>query len=112
MTKKHKSKQSTMFDALAKKTEKRSSTDNSAPSVVELATDLRSRQEPQADELPEPAKQRRNRAKTGKRSNPNYTQVGCYLPRELNNEVKMELVGDPRDFSDLVAELLNRWLNE
>ena len=112
MTSKPKSKQATMFDALAKKTEKRSSPDNPAPSVVEIATDLKSAQEPKASEMPEPTKQRRSRAKTGKRSDPSYTQVGCYLPRELNNRVKMKLVADSRDFSDLVAELLDDWLSE
>ena len=112
MTSKPKSKQATMFDALAKKTEKRPLPDNSAPSVVEIATDLKSGQKPQASELPEPTKQRRSRAKTGKRSDPSYTQVGCYLPRELNNRVKMKLVADSRDFSDLVAELLDDWLSE
>ena len=109
MTRNPKSKQSTMFDALAKKTEKRSS-NNSEPSVIEIAEGLKAKTEPLDDELLEPMKQRRSRAKTGKRSDPNYTQVGCYLPRDLNNKVKMKLVADPRDFSDLVAELLNKWL--
>lgn len=112
MTSKPKSKQATMFDALAKKTGKRSSQGNLAPSVVEVAVDLKSGQKPQASELPEPTKQRRNRVKTGKRSDPSYTQVGCYLPRELNNRVKVKLVADPRDFSDLVAELLDNWLSK
>lgn len=112
MTRKPKSKQATMFDTLAKKTEQRSLPDSSSPSVVDIATDLKARQEPIPDELSELTKQRRSRAKTGKRSDPRYTQVGCYLPRELNNRVKMKLVADPRDFSDLVAELLDNWLSD
>lgn len=112
MTKKPKSKPSTMFDTLAKKTAKRSPSDESGPSVVEIAADLKAKTEPLAERPMEPAKQRRNRAKTGKRSDPSYTQVGCYLPRSLNNQVKVKLIDDSRDFSDLVAELLTDWLSD
>lgn len=41
MTKTPKSKQATMFDTLAKKTEKLSLPNNSSSSVVEIATDLK-----------------------------------------------------------------------
>lgn len=112
MTRKTKPNQATMFDALAKKKEKRAPSNNSESSVVEIAADLKARQEPPADETSAPSKQRRGKAKTGKRSDPRYTQVGCYLPRDLNNKIKMKLVADPRDFSDLVAELLNKWVTD
>ena len=112
MTKSLKSKQSTMFDTLAKKSSKRSQPKESPPSVLDIAVDLKASQ-PQPDEsssvLP---KQRRKRAKTGKRSDPTYTQVGCYLPKELSSRVKVKLIEDSRDFSDLVAELLNEWLSD
>ena len=112
MTKNPKSKQVGMFDTLAKKTAKRSQSEKAVPSVVENATDLKVKREPLVNEPLEPVKQRRNRAKTGKRSDPNYTQVGCYLPRSLNNQVKVKLIDDSRDFSDLVAELLTDWLTD
>ena len=111
MTKNLKSKQSTMFDTLAKKTEKRGQPKEAPPSVLDIATNLRASQSPAVEDLPsEPPMQRRRRVKTGKRSDPSYTQVGCYIPKELNSKVKVKLVGDPRDFSDLVAELLDNWL--
>lgn len=112
MTKNPKSKQATMFDTLAKKTAKRSQPDEPGPSVVEIAADLKTKIEPPVDEPSKPIKQRRNRVKTGKRSDPSYTQVGCYLPRSLNNQVKVKLIDDSRDFSDLVAELLTDWLSD
>ncbi len=55
---------------------------------------------------PEP----RQRKATGKRSDPNYIQVGAYIPIELNKQVKRRLVDADMDFSDLVAELLNQWV--
>ena len=111
MTKSIKSKQSTMFDTLAKKSSKREQLKELPPSVLDIATDLKAIN-PATDELPpEPSKQRRKRAKTGKRSDPSYTQVGCYIPKELNNRVKVRLIEDSRDFSDLVAELLEDWLS-
>lgn len=110
MTKNLKGKQASMFDALAKK-----NTGRVQPSEVKQSISDNSPQpEPQNDvsenEDPRPMKQRRKRAKIGKRSDPDYTQVGCYLPRDLNNRVKVKLVGDSRDFSDLTAELLEQWL--
>jgi hypothetical protein len=111
MTSKPKSKQSSMFDTLAKKTEKRSSLSQLKPSITEIATDLKA-QQGQASTVPKLAKTSRGRTSTGKRSDPLYTQVGCYLPRELNTKIKMKLIDDPRDFSDLVAELLRNWLTD
>lgn len=47
----------------------------------------------------------------GKRSDPDYTQVSAYVGREMYRKVKIALVTDgERDFSDLVDELLRRWL--
>lgn len=110
MTKNLKSKPSTMFDTLAKRSSKREKSKETPPSVVDIATDLKTSQST-TDGLPsESPTKRRKRAKTGKRSDPSYTQVGCYIPKELNSKVKVRLVEDSRDFSDLVAELLNEWL--
>lgn len=112
MTKKLNGKQASMFDALAKK-----STSRLQSSELNQSTpDQLSKPEPQKDASkdaePSSDKQRRKRAKTGKRSDPTYTQVGCYLPRDLNNKVKVKLIGDSRDFSDLAAELLEQWLTD
>lgn len=60
-------------------------------------------------ETPPPA--RKGRAK-GKRSNPNYEQVGAYIPKALNLEVKRLLLDRELDFSDLVTQLLEQWVSE
>ena len=54
----------------------------------------------------------RKRKKVSKRSDPNYIQVGPYVPRELNDQVKRLLVGQDKNFSDLVAELLEEWVKQ
>lgn len=54
---------------------------------------------------------RKGRAK-GKRSNPNYEQVGAYIPKALNLEVKRLLLDRELDFSDLVTQLLQQWISE
>lgn len=55
---------------------------------------------------------RRGRAR-GKRSDPNYEQVGAYIPKELNKQVKRLLIDeDDLDFSDLVAQLLEDWVKQ
>lgn len=55
---------------------------------------------------------KRGRAK-GKRSDPNYIQVGAYIPKELDRQVKRVLVDeDNLDFSDLVAQLLEDWVKQ
>jgi len=42
----------------------------------------------------------------------NYIQVGAYIPKELNKEVKRSLVDYEGDFSDLVTQLLEEWLEQ
>jgi len=78
-----------MFDKLAQKREKVKSSPEPAP-----ATEPKQRQ----------------RKTTGKRSDPNYIQVGAYIPIELNKSVKRRLVDTDQDFSELVAELLDQWV--
>lgn len=53
---------------------------------------------------------KRGRA-TGKRSDPNYTQVGAYIPKSLNRDVKRLLVDEEKDLSDLITELLKDWVS-
>jgi hypothetical protein len=60
--------------------------------------------------VPEEEPKKRQRKATGKRSDPNYIQVGAYIPIELNKRVKRQLVDTDQDFSELVAELLDQWV--
>jgi hypothetical protein len=46
----------------------------------------------------------------GKRSKDNYTQVSAYVPKDLHKRVKGALIDDGRDFSELVSDLLDEWL--
>lgn len=58
---------------------------------------------------PPPPTKRKGRPQ-GKRSNPDYEQIGIYIPKALHTEVKKLLLEDKsRDFSDLVTELLKAW---
>lgn len=54
----------------------------------------------------------RGRPANGKRSNPDYEQVSCYLRRVTHAEVQVRLIreGKKRDVSDLIEELLSEWL--
>ena len=72
------------------------------------------RQKPKTAPPPEPAPElkRRQRKVTGKRSDSNYIQVGAYIPKALNKDVKRLLVDNEGDFSDLVAELLEHWVQQ
>lgn len=48
----------------------------------------------------------------GKRSNTDYRQVSAYIRKDTHRRVKMALVEEDRQFSELVAELLEDWLDE
>lgn len=63
----------------------------------------------QTSETPQPS--RRKERKLGKRSNPEYEQIGAYIPKSLHLEVKKCLL-DKRgtDISDLITELLKGWV--
>ncbi len=51
--------------------------------------------------------------KKSKSSDPSYKQVGPYIPKELYREVKKLLTDrDDVDFSDLVTQLLLKWVSE
>jgi len=69
--------------------------------------------EPQGGDQPTqlPQLPKKGRAK-GKRSDPNYVQVGAYIPRDLDKQVKLKLIESDREFSDLVADLLRNWLSD
>ncbi|NJR57242.1 MAG: hypothetical protein HC768_23600 [Acaryochloris sp. CRU_2_0] len=49
----------------------------------------------------------------GKRSDPDYIQVGAYIKRSTDKSVKRLLIDeDDLDFSDLVEKLLKKWIEE
>jgi hypothetical protein len=56
----------------------------------------------------EPAKKGRQK---GKRSDPNYIQVGVYIPKSLDKDAKRLLIDEEGDFSDLVTALLQDWVS-
>lgn len=68
--------------------------------------------EPEPEKLKEapPLQAPKKGRQTGKRSNPDYTQVGAYIPKELDKAVKRKLIDEDIDFSELVANLLSKWL--
>jgi hypothetical protein len=64
------------------------------------------------EQEPDSPHQKKGRAR-GKRSDPNYEQVGAYIPKELNKQVKRLLIDEEGlDFSDLVTQLLEEWVNQ
>lgn len=46
----------------------------------------------------------------GKKSNPSYAQVTVYLRKDLHRTAQKLLFDDKRQFSDLVDELVDRWV--
>jgi hypothetical protein len=61
---------------------------------------------------PEPIIEKRRTRPRGKRSDPNYEQVGAYIPKTLNKKVKRLLIDEDGDFSDLVTKLLEDWVEQ
>ncbi len=64
----------------------------------------RRRKAPQPKEDPAPKRA------PGRRSNPAYRQANAYLPKDLHQEVKVELLKEGKEYSVLVEELLTEWL--
>lgn len=68
--------------------------------------------ENQSTSSPPPvAEPKKGRAK-GKRSDPNYTQIGAYIPVDLHKRVKRRLVDEDIDLSDLITQLLDEWVSD
>jgi hypothetical protein len=76
--------------------------------AADMFSNLADLHEQQSEAPQAPAK--RKQKKTGKRSDPNYIQVGAYIPKTLNEDVKIKLVRHDGDFSDLITELLEKWV--
>jgi len=55
--------------------------------------------------------QKRGRPK-GKRSHPDYEQVTAYIRKDTHRAAKIALLaeGEEREFSELIQELLEQWL--
>lgn len=53
------------------------------------------------------------RRRLGKRTAPDYVQVGVYIPKQLHNQAKVLLIheGQDRDFSQLIGDLLSAYVN-
>jgi hypothetical protein len=48
----------------------------------------------------------------GKKTNPEYTQVTVYLRKEVHRQAKKILIDDGREFSELVDELVSKWVSD
>jgi hypothetical protein len=49
-------------------------------------------------------------ASVGKRSDGDYRQVSAYIRKDTHHQVKIALLQEEREFSELVEELLSGWL--
>jgi hypothetical protein len=56
--------------------------------------------------------QPKGRGRGGKRTNPNFVQVTAYIHKDTHKAAKRALLDEdaPREFSELVQDLLNDWL--
>ena len=54
--------------------------------------------------------ERTRAASAGKRSNDAYRQVSAYIRKDTHQQVKIALLQEEREFSELVEELLNGWV--
>jgi len=46
----------------------------------------------------------------GKRSHPDFEQITAYIRKDTHHAVKIELLNNGKEFSELVEELLGQWL--
>jgi hypothetical protein len=54
----------------------------------------------------------RKSKKQGKREDHDYGKIGVYIRTETITEVKARLVRERKDMSDLVQDLLDKWLHQ
>ena len=66
---------------------------------------------PRAAKASAPPARRRGRP-AGKRSDPDYEAITAYIRRDTHRDVKIALLqaGDGQEFSELVEQLLSKWL--
>ena len=60
----------------------------------------------------EPAKATKGRSRGGKRSDPNYKQIGLYVNKDIHRQVMTRLAAEDGELSELVETLLKDWLGE
>ncbi|GET42980.1 CopG family transcriptional regulator [Microseira wollei] len=58
-----------------------------------------------AEDIPQPTEK-----KQAKGNNPDYVSTTFYLPKQLHRQLKIAAVDEEREMSDIVAELVERWL--
>lgn len=47
---------------------------------------------------------------TSKSKDPNYQRTTVYLPKKLHRELRAAAIGEGREMSDVIAELVEQWL--
>lgn len=47
-----------------------------------------------------------------KSTDPNYVRTTVYLPKRLHRKLKLAAASDERQMSDIITELLEKWLSE
>ena len=55
--------------------------------------------------------QPKTKGRGGKRSDPNYQQIGVYVEREVYQQVRAKTFAEGVEVSDLITELLKEWLD-
>jgi len=70
---------------------------------------VRARNQDQASSQQDPPA-RRSGPSAGKRSDSDYKQVSAYIRRDTHFKVKLALLQEGREFSELVEELLSEWI--
>ncbi len=56
------------------------------------------------------ARRKTNMVRRAKRDDPDYKQALAYVRRDTHKQVMSTLAAQEREFSDLVEELLTKWL--
>ena len=75
------------------------------------------------DELIDAARSRQKRDKTpelneekstfkSKSTDPDYVRTTVYLPKKLHRSLKLAAAADDRQMSDIITELLEKWLSQ
>lgn len=75
------------------------------------------------DELIDAARSRQQRDKAkevneekvsfkSKSTDPNYVRTTVYLPKKLHRKLKLAAAADERQMSDIMAELVEKWLEK
>jgi hypothetical protein len=70
---------------------------------------VRGRSPEAVDEVPRTADPNPT-VRAGKRSNDEYRQISAYIRKDTHRRVKIALLEQDREFSELVEELLGEWL--